>query len=235
MTAPDQMIRHDFADQLGAPGPAQGQSTFTSQMLARHGAGSFRISHGQPAALRAAAPPRKLSGSAAPKLPIVPSTTAPVGSREWAACLIAEFGEKKGAEFFARELTYQQALDESAAEHIAKFGPPPKTQPASPPAPQLTASAPPATEPRRGFARRIKFAKGSFSMKEARLELRAKAEAEAAERTQRREFRAKRAADAAEADRLEREKRRGYGGLTSVYQQKFAAKAQARGVPTPAA
>ncbi len=54
------------------------------------------------------APPTKL----APPLKTAPSKTAPVGSRGWVACLIAEFGLVKANEFVERELTYDQARAE---------------------------------------------------------------------------------------------------------------------------
>jgi len=54
----------------------------------------------------------------APK-PIDPKT-APVGSREWAGCLLKEFGQELGAKYIDRGLTYSQALQERSAELTAE-------------------------------------------------------------------------------------------------------------------
>ena len=52
----------------------------------------------------------------------VASKTAAVGSREWAACLVHNFGPDKGSWFIARELTYDEARAEASAEHAKLAG-----------------------------------------------------------------------------------------------------------------
>jgi hypothetical protein len=74
----------------------------------------------------------------------VPSKTAPVGTREWAACLIKEFGSGQGTKFIGRELTYDAALTEAADEHKKLTRPPEPTPP-------KTAG---------GFASKLRFSQG---------------------------------------------------------------------------
>jgi hypothetical protein len=81
---------------------------------------------------------------AAPKKP-VPSKTAAVGTREWAACLIANFGQDRGVRFIQRELSYLEALDIATEERNS--------------AAAALAAKPAAGGDADGFAGKIRFAK----------------------------------------------------------------------------
>lgn len=50
---------------------------------------------------------------------IIPSRTAPVGSRQWAACLRAEFPDDF-IDFFGRQLSYQEACDEYRSRGVRR-------------------------------------------------------------------------------------------------------------------
>jgi hypothetical protein len=54
---------------------------------------------------------------------VVPSRTARVGSREWAACLRSEFSRTEFIDFFSRELSYDEARAE--CDRVAATRPPP--------------------------------------------------------------------------------------------------------------
>ncbi len=78
---------------------------------------------------------------------IVPSKSAPVGSRQWAACLLKEFGRDAGVRYVGLELTYMEALDLACDEHRQAQG--------------LTPAAGEAERSQaKGFAGRVRFTPG---------------------------------------------------------------------------
>jgi hypothetical protein len=88
------------------------------------------------------APRRKDKAKQQPAKPAA-SRTAPVGSREWAACLIGEFGEQLGAVYIDLGFTYSQAAVDFATFKDSRLGLPGQ---------------------RAGMASKIKFAKGAFKI-----------------------------------------------------------------------
>ena len=76
---------------------------------------------------------------------IVPNKFAAIGTREWAAGLLKEFGRERGARYVSRSLSYDQAADEFVAEMKALRG--------AAAAPSAVVKKEPA-----GFAGRVRFA-----------------------------------------------------------------------------
>lgn len=81
-----------------------------------------------------------------PPAKVKASKTAPVGSREWEACLIENFGADQGRRFIALKLSYLDALDE--AVRVCKTTAPRGVE------------EKPAPQPPRGFASRIRIDRG---------------------------------------------------------------------------
>lgn len=54
--------------------------------------------------------------------PVVPNKLAAVGTREWAAALLQQFGTELGTEYFKRQLTFDQASAEHASSQPRQRG-----------------------------------------------------------------------------------------------------------------